>query len=98
MITIFIRDQKGQDRFPVYQDLVILHSEYLHGRIQAAPGEGKIEIDNMINIRRDLFAQFIPWITSGSFPPFDSRTQGAAVNWVLLWQMGSDLQVRATLL
>jgi hypothetical protein len=99
MRTIHIRDKKDQERFEVYQDLIILHSEYLHHRIRTARGEGAIVIDNMINITPALFTEFVPWINSGSFLPVDSTTptQGLAVHWILLWQMGSDLQVRASL-
>jgi hypothetical protein len=100
MRTVHIVDKKDQQRFHVYQDLIVLHSEYLHRRIRAATGEGEIVIDNMVNIKPALFKIFVPWISSSNFLPVDSTTttQGLAVRWIRLWQMGSDLEVRAYLL
>lgn len=95
MRTLYITDGKDQERFDVYQDLIIIYSEYLHERIRTATDEGAIVIDK---IKPGLFTEFLPWINSGNFLPVNRMTQGVAVHWILLWQMGSDLQVRASLL
>jgi len=105
MRTVHIIDKSEQQvrqRFYVYQDLLVLHSEYFHRRIRAAEGEGEIVINNLGNIKPALFKIFVPWISSGSFLPFESTTtpqgQALAVHWIRLWQMGNDLEVRASLL
>jgi hypothetical protein len=95
MRILYVGDERDQDQFDVYQDLIILHSEYLLDRIRNATGEGAIVIDK---IKPGLFTEFVPWINSGNFLPVDSTTQGVAVHWIWRWQLGSDLQVRSSLL
>jgi hypothetical protein len=97
MRTLYIGDEKNQDEFPVYQDLLILHSECLYQRIREATGEGTIVIEK---IKPALFTEFVFWINSGNFLPVESTTPAldVAIHWVQLWQMGSGLQVRASLL